>query len=53
MKPSHFVTPRTLSACYFEQGYTSTPDERSHKRCDLCIAILAVAVCAAIVLGVL
>lgn len=53
MKPSHFTTPRTLSACYFEQGYTSRPTESSEKRCDLCIAILAVAVCAAIVFGVL
>jgi hypothetical protein len=53
MKPSHYTTPRTLSACYFEQGYTSRIAERSHARCDLCIAILAVAVCAAIAFGVL
>jgi hypothetical protein len=53
MKPGHFRTPRTLAECQFVQGYTSLPAESSHKRCDLCIAIIAVAVCAAIVFGLI
>jgi hypothetical protein len=53
MKPSHFSAPRTLAECQFTTGYVSRPDERSEKRCDFCIALIAVAVCALIVFGVI
>lgn len=54
MKRSHLSTPRTLSECHWESGYPLAPSTRSSDRwADLVIALLAVAVCAAIVLGVM
>ena len=55
MKQSHLTAPRTLAECEFTTGYglVEYPHEASHRAVDLLVAVVAVALIAAAVLGVL
>ena len=52
MKPSHLTTPRTLADCQFSTGYARVElARRSAGRVEILIAVLAAAVCVAMLLG--
>lgn len=54
MKPSHLTTPRTMADCQFSTGYERIElVRRTAGRAELVMAVLAVVVGIAMLLGVL